>query len=181
MKYLIILIVALLVIFLIWTFNSFIKSENRVKEAFATLDVYLKKRWELIPNLVNTIKGYSFYEKTTFETIIANRSKNYDSLSNNEKNDHDNELEQTVSNLIAIKEAYPELKANESFQKLMKELVLIEDELVNARKYYNATVRILNNKLMTFPNNLFAKLFRFKTYPMFNASSEEKSNVEVSL
>ena len=180
MKYLIIVLVILFII-AIYFFNSFIKYENKVKEAFATLDVYLKKRWELIPNLVNTIKGYAFYEKTTFESIIKARSKNYDSLSNREKEKHDNEVEDAVSTLLAIKESYPELKANESFQKLMKELVLIEDELVNARKYYNATVRILNNKLMVFPNNLFAKIFKFKTYPMFSAEKEEKTNVEVSL
>ncbi len=180
MRY-VVLIILVLGIIAIYYFNSFTKSQNKVKEAFATLDVYLKKRWELIPNLVNTIKGYAFYEKTTFETIIAKRQLDYDNLNKEEKKLDDQQMEQTVVNLMAVKEAYPELKANENFQKLMKELVLIEDELVKARKYYNATVRILNNKLMVFPNNIFAKLFRFKPYLMFEATNEEKNNAEVKL
>ena len=157
-------------------FNSFLKSSNRVKEAFATMDVYLKKRWELIPNLVETVKGYAFYEKQTFEAIVKGR---YDSLSNEEKKDKDNEVESLVTNLLTIKEVYPELKANESFQKLMKELVLIEDELVKSRKYYNATVRIFNTKIMVFPNNLLAKLFKFKPYSMFSINEEEKGKAGV--
>lgn len=175
----VILVLGVVIILAIYLYNSFIKYENKVKEAFATLDVYLKKRWELIPNLVNTIKGYEIYEKTTFKEIIQNR--NYDSLTHKEKKTEDDKLETAVNNLMAIKEAYPELKANQNFQKLMKELVTIEDELVNARKYYNACVRILNNKLMVFPNNLFAKLFHFKTYDMFLISDNEKDNVEVNL
>ena len=179
MKYIVILLIVIIII-VVLIFNSFIKSLNRVKEAFATMDVYLKKRWELIPNLVATIKGYAFYEKQTFERVIANRNQ-YDSLNYQEKQKNDSEMESTISAIVALKEAYPELKANENFQKLFKELITIEDELVNARKYYNATVRLFNTKIMTFPNIIFAKIFRFKPYPMFNINNEEKDNVEVSL
>lgn len=178
MKYLLIILIGLIII-IILMFNSFVKSLNLVKEAFATMDVYLKKRWELIPNLVETIKGYAFYEEKTFENILAKRK--YDSLSNEEKKDKDSEVENVVTNLIAIKEAYPELKANESFQKLMKELISIEDEIVNARKYYNGTVRNFNTKIMVFPNLIFAKILRFKPYPMFSITNDEKNNVEVNL
>ncbi len=180
MKYLIIGIFIIIII-IILMFNSFVKSLNRVKEAFATMDVYFKKRWELIPNIVETVKGYAFYEEKTFANIMANRSQNYDSLNNNEKKVNDYEMERAITNLMAFKEAYPNLKANTGFQKLMKELILIEDELLNARKYYNATVRIFNTKIMIFPNNLFAKLFNFKAYPMFSITDDEMKNVKVDL
>ena len=155
--------------------------KNQVLEAFSTLDIYLKKRWELIPNLVESVKGYSLYEENTFKKIINARNKSYKEMNLKEKNQTDKEISPELDLLFAIKENYPELKANQSFQKLIKQLIEIEDELTNARKYYNGSVRLYNNKIMIFPNNLLAKLFRFKEFPMFKVDSDEKKNVEVNL
>lgn len=178
------IIVGIIVIFLIYiliTYNSFINSRNLVKEAFSTMDIYLKKRWDIIPNLIEVVKGYSKYEKEILTKITSLRSSIYEDLTMDNKININEELSKCLSNIFAVSENYPELKANELYANLSSNLISIEDEIANSRKYYNGTVRNFNNKIQMFPNNLLAKLFRFKEYKMFEANAEEKNNVGVNL
>ena len=172
-------LVLLIVIYAIATYNGFVKLNNTVKEAFSTMDVYLIKRWDLIPNLVETVKGYAKHEKETLSEVIELRNSSYDKMSSNEKVDVNNKLTQGFSKLMAIDEAYPDLKANTNFQELQKELSKIEEDIANARKYYNGAVKTLNNKVQMFPSNIFAGIFGFKEQEMFEAAEEERKNVKV--
>ena len=181
MKYIIIGIIAIIVLFVLVTFNGIIKLKNKVKEAFATMDVYLKKRWDIIPNLVETVKGYAKHESETLESVIKMRNTSYDSMSVAEKLNTNEELNRSLSKIIALTENYPEIKADKNFIKLNEELVNIEDDIANSRKYYNAVVRMFNNKVEIFPNNIIAKLFGFKSQKMFEASAFERENVKVEL
>lgn len=179
--YIIISIIILLVIYILVTYNGLIISNNIVKEAFSTMDIYLKKRWDLIPNLVEVVKGYAKHESNTFEQITSLRTKSYDNMSLDNKINVNEQLSQGISKIMAISENYPELKANQNFMQLSSELTQIENEIANSRKYYNGTVRVLNNKVQMFPSNLVAGIFGFKEASMFEASSEEKNNVKVEL
>lgn len=179
--YIIIGIIVILLIYILITYNSFINSRNLVKEAFSTMDIYLKKRWELIPNLIEVVKGYSQYENETLTKITSLRSSSYDELTMDNKINTNEELSKCLSNIFAVSENYPELKANELYANLSSNLICIEDEIANSRKYYNGTVRNFNNKIQMFPNNILAKLFRFKEFKMFEANAEEKNNVGVNL
>ena len=179
--YIIIGIIALLLIYVLVTYNGFVKTNNIVKEAFSTMDVYLKKRWDLIPNLVEVVKGYAKHEKETFNEITVLRTNSYDSMSMNKKINVNEQLTQGISKIMAISENYPELKASENFLQLSHDLTKIEDEIANSRKYYNGSVRILNNKVQMFPSNIVASIFGFKLAKMFEAGAEEKNNVKVDL
>lgn len=179
--YIIIGIIVILIIYIFVLYNSFVNSNNMVNEAFSTMDVYLKKRWDLIPNLVEIVKGYATHEKQTLEEVVKLRSNNYENMSNNEKMSSYEETYPRVERLMAIAENYPELKASTQFQNLSENLTKAEDEVANSRKYYNAVVRMFNNKVEMFPNNIFAKIFGFKSKNMFEAKAEERKNVEVKL
>lgn len=179
--YIIIGIIVILIIYIFFLYNSFVNSNNMVNEAFSTMDVYLKKRWDLIPNLVEIVKGYATHEKQTLEEVVKLRSNNYENMSNNEKMSSYEETYPRVERLMAIAENYPELKASTQFQNLSENLTKAEDEIANSRKYYNAVVRMFNNKVEMFPNNIFAKIFGFKSKNMFEAKAEERKNVEVKL
>lgn len=167
-----------LIIFLI--FNGLVKAKNRVKEAFATMDVYLKKRWDLVPNLVEAVKGYAKHEESTLEEVIRFRNNNYDNFSEKDKLNASEEITKGIGRLMAIAEAYPELKANENFLHLSSELTKLEDEIANSRKYYNATVRAYNNKVQMFPSNIVAGILKYEPENMFEAKEEEKENREVN-
>lgn len=179
--YIIIGIIVILLIYILITYNSFINSRNLVKEAFSTMDIYLKKRWDIIPNLIEVVKSYSKYEKETLTKITSLRSSSYDDLTMDNKININEELSKYLSNIFAVSENYPELKANELYTNLSNNLISIEDEIANSRKYYNGTVRNFNNKIQMFPNNILAKLFRFKEFKMFEANAEEKNNIGVNL
>ena len=179
--YVVIAIIAIIVIYLTVQYNAFVKSNNIVKEAFSTMDIYLKKRWDLIPNLVEVVKGYEKHEKETFNEITSLRTNSYDSMSMNKKINVNEQLTQGISKIMAISENYPELKASENFLQLSKDLTQIEDEIANSRKYYNGSVRILNTKIQMFPSNIVAGMFGFKQASMFEANAEEKNNVKVEL
>ena len=174
-------IVAVLIIIILLVRNSLVRLTNQVEEAFATMDVYLKKRWDLIPNIVETVKGYAKHEKSTLEEIVAIRNSVYDNMSTDKKVQTNNKITNDISRLMALAEAYPNLKANEGFLDLSKNLTKVEDEIANSRKYYNATVRILNNKIQMFPSNIVATLFGYKTRVMFEALEDERDNVKVEL
>jgi len=179
--YVIIAIVVLILIYFGVTYNSFVKLNNTVKEAFSTMDVYLKKRWDLIPNIVETVKGYAKHEKSTLKEIIELRNSTYDNMSANEKVDVNNKLSQGINKLMAIAEAYPDLKANENFKDLSQQLTKVEDDIANSRKYYNGAVRIFNDKVQMFPSNIVAVMLGFKEQKMFEASESERENVQVKL
>lgn len=172
-------IVIVLVMFGILTYNSLVESRNMVKEAFATMDVYLKKRWDLVPNLVETVKGYSKHESETLEKVIEARG-NYTQMSRQEKVDSDNIIKGEVAKLIALSESYPDLKANQNFMDLSRQLVKLEDDIENSRKYYNGTVKNYNLKVLTIPTNIIASMFGFKEEKMFEAVDAERENVKVS-
>lgn len=179
--WIILAVIILIIIYAFILYNNFISLDNKVKEAFSTMDVYLKKRWDLIPNLVETVKGYTKYEEETLTRVTKLRNNVYNEMTNDEKIINNEELSSDVSKIMALKEAYPELKANENFIDLSNKLTKIEDDIANARKYYNGTVRIYNNKVQMFPNNIFAKIFNYKTKRMFEASLEDKQNIRINL
>lgn len=179
--WIILAIIILIIIYAFILYNNFISLDNKVKEAFSTMDVYLKKRWDLIPNLVETVKGYAKYEEETLTKVTKLRNTVYNKMTNDEKIINNEELSSDISKIMALKEAYPELKANENFIDLSNKLTKIEDDIANARKYYNGTVRIYNNNVQMFPNNIFAKIFNYKTKRMFEASLEDKQNIRINL
>ena len=179
--YIIIVLVVIVLIYVIVTSNGLVKSNNFVKEAFSTMDVYLKKRWDLVPNLVEVVKEYAKHEKETIEKITALRTNSYETMSMDNKINVNEQLTQGLSKIIAISENYPELKASQNFIELSHDLTKIEDEIANSRKYYNGTVRIFNNKIQMFPSNIIANMFNFHSANMFEANAEERNNVKVDL
>ena len=179
--YIIIAIIVLIIIYAFALYNSFVKLNNKVKEAFSTMDVYLKKRWDLIPNIVETVKGYAKHEKDTLEEVVELRNSTYDKMSDDEKIKTNEQLSSSISKIMVLAEAYPDLKANENFKNLSKELSKVEDDIANSRKYYNGVVRIYNNNVEMFPSNIFARLFGYKSKSMFEASANERENVKVKL
>ena len=180
MIYLVIGVIALLVIYVLVTYNGFIRIKNRVEEAFSTMDVYLKKRWDLIPNIVETVKGYAKHEKSTLSEVIKLRNGAYDDMSSDEKIKANQQLSKGITKIMALAEQYPDLKANENFKDLSAQLTQIEDEIANSRKYYNGTVREFNDKVQMFPSNVVAMIFGYKAKEMFEANEEERKNVKVS-
>lgn len=179
--YVVIAVIIIIVIYAIVLFNSFSSLDNKVKEAFSTMDIYLKKRWDLVPNLVEVVKSYAKHEKDTLEEITKLRGNTYDNMSNDEKIKTNVKLNRDIDKIMLLVEAYPELKASNNFKDLSDKLVKIEDDIANSRKYYNGTVRIFNNKVEMFPNNIFAKIFSYKSKPMFEAKISEKENVDVKV
>ena len=175
------IIILVLFVFVIVAYNKGIKLRNYVREAFSTMDVYLKKRWDLIPSLVETVKGYAKHEQETLEEVIKMRSGDYDLMDNEEKIKTNERVTRGISRIMALAESYPNLKANENFGNLAKELTKTEDEIAQSRKYYNACVRVFNNKVQMFPNSIFANIFGYNSKSMFEASAEERDNVKVEL
>lgn len=186
MDYRLMIVIVVLVICLLYfilTYNKLIKLNNETKEGFSTMDVYLKKRWDLIPNLVQVVKGYAKHEKDTLKEIVELRNsvKSYDKLSDEEKIKTNEQMSNGLNRLMALAEAYPDLKANENFLNLQSDLSSIEDEIVQARKYYNAVVRNFNNKVEMIPSNIVAKILGYKSKTMFEANADERKNVKVEL
>lgn len=175
----IIVIIALIAIYVFTTYNSFVKLNNKVEEAFSTMDVYLKKRWDLIPNIVESVKGYAKHEKDLFKEVVELRNGAYDNMSSDEKIDVNNKLSQGINKIMAIAESYPDLKANENFKDLNNQLTKVEEDIANSRKYYNGTVRMFNDKVQMFPSNLVASVFGYKAKNMFEVSADERENVKV--
>lgn len=169
----------LIVVIVILEFNKFIVLKNKIKQSKSSIEVYLNQRFDLIPNLVECVKGYAKHEKETLENIVSLRNTNYDKMSNNEKIENADKAKEGLSKLVMLSEAYPELKANENFLDLNNQLVAVENDIENARKYYNGAVKVYNTELLKFPNLLFAKIFNFKEEKMFEANIKERENVKV--
>ncbi|MDD2397402.1 MAG: LemA family protein [Tissierellia bacterium] len=175
----IIIIVILLAAWAVVSYNGFVKLRNQIEEAFSTMDIYLKKRYEMIPNLVEIVKQYSIHEKETLEKIVQARSMAINARSVEERGQNENMLSGALKSLFAISEGYPELKANQNYLELQDQLVVLEDDISQSRKYYNGVVKVMNNKVEIFPSNLFAKIFGFNRYPYFMADEYERQNVEI--
>ena len=177
--YVVIAIVVLILIYIFVTYNSLVKQKNSVKEAFSTMDVYLKKRWDLIPNIVESVKGYAKHETETLEEIVRLRNANYNDMSDEEKIKTNQKLTSGINKIMALAEAYPDLKANENFKDLNNQLAKVEEDIANSRKYYNAVVRIFNNKVEMVPSNIVAMIFGFKSKTMFEINESERENIQV--
>lgn len=176
----IIAVVVVLAVIFIAIYNSLVKKKNTVDEAFSTMDVYMKKRWDLIPNLVASVKGYAAHEANTLQSVIAARGSNYAALSDEEKIKANTELSKAMVGINALAENYPELKANQNFLDLNRQLEKVEEDIANSRKYYNATVKEFNTKIEMFPSNIIASMFKFQKRTMFLVENEqERNNVKV--
>ncbi len=155
------IVVVILAAFFIGMYNKFVRLKNMVEEAWSGIDVQLKKRYSLIPNLVNTIKGYATHEKEVFENVAAMRSAGVNAKTVAEHNKAENAITQALGRLFAVAENYPELKANTNFLDLQNQLSIVENDIQMARRYYNGTARNKNIMVESFPSNIVASLFGF--------------------
>ena len=167
-------VIVLLVLYVISTYNSLIKLRNRVRDQWAQIEVQLKRRFDLIPNIVETVKGYAKHESETLKGVIEARNKFTVASTKEQENEASNQLTGAVRQLFALSESYPELKADTNFLKLQSNLEETENKISSARQFYNDTVLSLNNKVELFPSNLVAKIFGFKKEAFFEAEAEAK-------
>ena len=172
-------VVAIIVLFVINTYNTLVGLRNKVKDQWAQIDVQLKRRFDLIPNLVETVKGYAKHESSTLEAVVKARNTYLSASTPDAQMKADGELTQAITKLFALSEAYPELKANENFKQLQSELTSTEDKISYARQFYNDIVMKYNNKIEMFPSNIVAGMFNFKTQAFFEVNEEERQNVKV--
>jgi LemA protein len=162
------------------SYNRFVMQRNRVEEAFSTMDVYLLKRYDLIPNLVETVKGYAKHEKETFERVIQARNQAVSANTLESKVEAENAFGAVMGRLFALAEAYPDLKANTNFIDLQTQLKAIEEDIANARKFFNAVTRQFNTMVEVFPANIVANLFKFTKKPLFEVEDvSQRQNVKV--
>lgn len=166
-SFIILAIIALVVLWVILAYNGFVRFINRAKEAWADIDVQLKRRYDLIPNLVNTVKGYAQHESSAFENVTKARAMAMSAGSLTEKGQAENILTGALKSIFALAEAYPDLKANQNFLELQKELSDTENKIQAARRFYNTNVRDLNTRVESFPNNIIANAFRFSKMEFF--------------
>jgi len=174
-----ILIAVLLVFYLVGMYNSFIVLRTRIKEALSGIDVQLKRRADLIPNLVETVKGYAKHEKEVFENVTKARASMMKADTLTEKAEANNAMSGALKSLFAVAEAYPDLKANTNFQDLQRQLEDTEDKVSFSRQFYNSNVLEYNTKIQTVPSNLIAGMFNFKESEFFAATEEEKKKIDV--
>src|SRR3989344_1784854 len=180
LPFLLIGIVVLLAVYLWSTYNSLVVLKTRIKEALSWIDVQLKRRIDLIPNLVETVKGYAKHEKSVFENVTKARSTLMGAGSTASKAEANNMLTDALKSLFAVAEAYPQLQASNNFKELQRQLEDTEDKIAFSRQFYNSNVLEYNTKMQTFPGNLIASTFKFKTEEFFQTTDEEKKEVKVS-
>lgn len=177
--YVLIGVVVILLIFIAGNYNSLVSLRNKVKDQWAQIDVQLKRRFDLIPNLVETVKGYTKHEKETFEDVVKARNSFNAAKTPEDEMKANSELSGAITKLFALSESYPELKANSNFIQLQEDLKDTEDKISYARQFYNDNVMNYKNKIEMFPSNIIAGMFGFKPEPFFEASTSEKENVKV--
>jgi LemA protein len=177
--YILLAVLVILALWLIGVFNGLIKLRNRTDEAWSDIDVQLKRRYDLIPNLINTVKGYAKHEEGVFTEVTKARSQAMQAQSASEHAKAENMLTDTLKSLFAVAENYPDLKASENFLHLQQELVDAEDKIQAARRFYNGNVRDFNTKMQVFPSNLVAGMMGFKKYDFFDAPEEVQAVPEV--
>ncbi len=171
--------VGVLVLWAVALYNGLIKLRNRVDEAWSDIDVQLKRRYDLIPNLIETVKGYAKHEKGVLESVTEARTRAMGASDPKDQIEAENMLSGTLKSLFAVSENYPDLKANENFLELQKELSDTENKIQASRRFYNGNVRDFNTKIQTFPNNVVAGTLSFKERDFFEAEEGEKENVKV--
>jgi len=165
--------------FLVAIYNQLVQLRVRTDSAWSDIDVQLKRRHDLIPNLVETVKGYAAHEKGTFENVTKHRSMAMQATTPEDKAQAENQLSGALKSLFAVAENYPELKANEEFMQLQASLSQTEDNIQNARRYYNAVVRDLNTRIQSFPTNILAGMFGFQQRQFFETAAAEREPVAV--
>lgn len=173
--YIVLGIIAVLVLWAIFSFNGFVSRINRTKEAWADIDVQLKRRYDLIPNLVAAVKGYAAHESAAFQNVTEARSRAMQAGTPGEKAQAENALTGTLKTLFAVAEAYPDLKANQNFLQLQQELGDTEDKIQAARRFYNGNVQDLNTAVQSFPSNVIAGMFGFKQMDLFQLTDSESA------
>ena len=179
----IIVIIGLILLILGWffgTYNSLIRLRNKVKDQWSQIDIQLKRRADLIPNLVETVKGYAKHEKTTFKEVVEARNTYIAASTPEEQAKASGEVTSALNKLFALAENYPELKANENFIKLQEDLTDTEDKISYARQFYNDAVRKLNDKIQMVPSNIVANMFGFTQETFFEAEAKDKETPKVS-
>jgi LemA protein len=175
----ILIVVAVVILWVIAVFNGLIRLKNRTDEAWSDIDVQLKRRHDLIPNLIETVKGYAAHEKQAFESVTNARTKAMGAQGIKEKGKAENALSGTLKTLFAVAENYPQLKANENFLQLQNELSDTENKIQAARRFYNSNVRDLNIRIETFPSRIIAGMLGFKKREFFEAEAGEKEVPQV--
>jgi len=179
--YVVIAVVALVLLYSVGTYNGLVRLRQHVRESWSTIDTELKRRYDLIPNLVETVKGYASHERETLQAVIDARARAVASNGTPEEQARDeNVLVGALRQLFAVVEAYPDLKANQSFLELQNELTVTEDRIQASRRFYNANVRDLNTRIEVFPSNLIASMFGFRGEPFFEIDDAERAVPQVS-
>lgn len=173
-------IIAVLIVWLIGLYNALVKLKNRTDEAFSDIDVQLKRRHDLIPNLIETVKGYASHEKDLFEKVTQARAAAVNAQGVDQKAQSENMLTDALKSVFAVAENYPDLKASQNFLKLQDELSDTENKIQAARRFYNGNVRDFNTKIQQFPTNFLAGMLGFSDYEFFQAEAAERENVKVS-
>jgi LemA protein len=171
-------IIAVVVLFIIYIYNSLIRLRMKVNNAWSQIDVQLKRRFDLIPNLINSVKGYMKHEKSVLEEVTKARTSLM-SGSMKDKAKASNQITDALKSIFAVAENYPQLKANENFKQLQEELSGTESKIAYARQFYNDSVMSYNEAIQVFPKNLFAKIFGFQSREFFEANNKERENVKV--
>ena len=179
MWWIVIAVVVLIIIWVVATYNSLVSLRNRVRDAWSQIDVQLKRRFDLIPNLVETVKGYTKHESETLENVVKARNTYLSATLPEDQMKADGELTQAISKLFALTESYPDLKANTNFLELQSELNETENKVAMSRQFYNDIVMQYNNKIEVIPSNIVASIFKFNKEVFFQANEAERENVQV--
>jgi LemA protein len=178
--WIILVIIVILILWIIVVFNTLIRGKNRTEESWSDIDVQLKRRYDLIPNLIETVKGYAQHEKQVFEKVTQARAQAMQAQNPTQQAEAENQLTNTLKSLFAVAENYPQLKASENFAKLQDELTDTENKIQASRRFYNGNVRDFNIKIQVFPNNLIAGMLKFSKFDFFEiADATERENVQV--
>ena len=177
--YIALIIIGALILLLVLIYNGLVKKRNKVKNSWSQIDVQLKRRFDLIPNLVQTVKGYAAHESSTFEQVTSARTKYLSATTPEDMMKANGELTQVLGRLFAVAEAYPELKANTNFLELQQSLGKTEDKISFARQFYNDVAMEYNNSVQMFPSSIVASMFGFKEEPFFSVDEEEKATPQV--
>ena len=179
MLLIILAIIVIIIVFIISTYNGLVQSKMKVDNAWSQIDIQLQRRFDLIPNFVETVKGYMNHEQETFEKIASIRTSWANASSVEDKAKLNDQLSSSLKTIMAVSESYPELKANENFLKLSEELSNTEDKISFSRQFYNDTVTMYNTKLQVFPSNIIAGIFNFTARNLFKSEDEARNNVKV--
>lgn len=177
--YILLGVIAVLILWVAGTYNRFVVLTNRAKEALSDIDIQLKRRFDLIPNLVETVKGYASHEQSVLENVTKARAGMMQAGTMGEKLEANNQLTGTLKTLFAVSENYPDLKASANFVELQRELTDTEDKVQASRRFYNGNVKSLNIKVETVPSNMIASMFKVKKMDLFEAKEEEKEPIKV--